>query len=73
MIIFLIGLVFGSAVTFFVLVLCFTSKKADLIEADYYRKYLHSVANNIKAIIQKYKNKEISIEDTLEQIENELK
>ena len=73
MLIFLIGSIIGSVITFFVLMLCIRSKRVDLIESDYYKKHFNTVSKNIKTVIQKYKSKEICIDEALEQIENELK
>ena len=73
MVSFIIGIVVGGCTVAFFMALFSVSQKADSMESDYYKSRFISIAGKIKTIIGSFRSNELSADDAINQIENELK
>ena len=70
---FIIGAVFGGFVTLFCMALVSANKRAECAECDYYKSRFISIVDIIKLIISRYRIDELTADDAIHQIENELR
>lgn len=73
MVMFVIGIVVGGFIASLLMALVTANKKADCMESDYYKSRFVGVAGKMKSIISRFRNNELSADDAIDQIENELK
>ena len=73
MVSFVIGTVLGGCAAAFFMALFSANQKADSMESDYYKHRLIGVADRIKTIISSFRSHELSANDAMNQIEDELK
>ena len=70
---FIIGAVVGGFVTLFCMALVSANKRAECAECDYYKSRFISIVDIIKLIISRYRIDELTADDAIHQIENELR
>lgn len=70
---FIIGAVVGGFITLFYMALVSANKKAECAECDYYKNRLLYVVDKIKSIIGKFRSNEVTADNAINQIENELR
>lgn len=70
---FIIGAVVGGFVTLFCMALVSANKKAECAECDYYKNRFLYVVDKIKSIIGKFRSNEVTADNAINQIENELR
>ena len=70
---FIIGAVVGGFVTLFCMALVSANKRAECAECDYYKSRFISIVDIIKLIISRYRIDELTADDAINQIENELR
>lgn len=70
---FIIGAVVGGFVTLFCMALVSANKNAECAECDYYKNCFLYIVDRIKSIIGKFRNNEVTADDAINQIENELR
>lgn len=73
MIKFILGAVVGGFVTLFCMALVSANKRAECAECDYYKSRFISIVDIIKLIISRYRIDELTADDAIHQIENELR
>lgn len=73
MVTFIIGAIVGGFVASFTMALLSANKKADCMESDYDKNRFDGITGKIKYIIGRFRSSEISADDAINQIENELK
>lgn len=70
---FIIGAVVGGFVTLFCMALVSANKRAECAECDYYKNRFLYIVDRIKSIIGKFRNNEVTSDNAINQIENELR
>lgn len=70
---FIIGAVVGGFVTLFCMALVSANKNAECAECDYYKNRFLYIVDRIKSIISKFRNNEVTADNAINQIENELR
>lgn len=73
----MLNFIFGAVAGGFVALLCMAlvtvSKKSECAECEYYKNRFFGMLDYIKSVIQKFRNKEVTAENAIIQIENELR
>lgn len=70
---FIIGAVVGGFVTLFCMALVSANKRAECAECDYYKNRFPYVVDRIKSIVGKFRSNEVTADNAINQIENELR
>ena len=70
---FIIGAVVGAFITLFCMALVSANMRAECAECDYYKNRFLYVVDRIKSIIGKFRNNEVTADNAINQIENELR
>lgn len=70
---FIIGAVVGAFITLFCMALVSANKRAECAECDYYKNRFLYVVDKIKSIIGKFRSNEVTADNAINQIENELR
>lgn len=70
---FIIGAVVGGFVALLCMALVTANKRAECVECDYYKNRFLYIVDRIKSIIGKFRNNEVTADNAINQIENELR
>ena len=70
---FIIGAVVGAFITLFCMALVSANKRAECAECDYYKNRFLYIVGRIKSIIGKFRSNEVTADNAINQIENELR
>lgn len=70
---FIIGAVVGGFVALLCMALVTANKRAECVECDYYKNHFLYIVDRIRSIIGKFRSNEVTADNAISQIENELR